>query len=517
MINAIPNNRTGAAGDNNDETGLLGEDANARTATQAVEGIASALPPETLAGLRVLMQHSPQNTPILIKASPGFFANQEYSLGKLHNAFSLSNPELLPSAKELQNELNSLCNINNFSSSKFLIESIEEFFNQFLGPSIALENIPINQLNKLATNSAVLVNALVQSSGHAMYFSHLDQLSRQTLANLGQLYTRTVRLIGNSKPDVTHAKFLTEVCLNPFALQHLDNDCKNNTDIVCVAVQQNFQTLQFASDRLRDNPEIVLVAVEQDRRALHFASDRLKDDAEFMLAAVQQDFRALRFASDRLKDNAEFMLAAVQQNFWALQFASNRLKDNYDFVLALVNVRGEALEFASDRLRDNFNIVLAAIQNDDFAIEFASDRLKDTDEIVRAAVLIDGIRLEDASERLKNDPDMVLFALKRQTEFSESAFEAAGDQLKMDPYFVLRAIEIDPAALKFASDDLQLGADHQFMLAAVQRNGLALEYASDNCRRNPIIVAAAIQQNPEALQFALEEPQPRPKRARPWA
>jgi hypothetical protein len=36
-------------------------------------------------------------------------------------------------------------------------------------------------------------------------------------------------------------------------------------------------TLQFASERLQDDSEVVLVAVQQDRDSLKYASKRLKE------------------------------------------------------------------------------------------------------------------------------------------------------------------------------------------------------------------------------------------------
>ena len=161
-------------------------------------------------------------------------------------------------------------------------------------------------------------------------------------------------------------KFILElVSLNPFILEYVTSDMKNNYDVVLAAVTSNIgdgYILKYASDNMRNNYDIVLAAVNNNGNALLFANDNLQDNYDIVLDAIK-------------KDNYDIILAAVTK-INALQYASNNLKDNYDIILAAVNNNGHALQYASEKLKDNYDIVLAAVNQNHSSIQYASDRLK---------------------------------------------------------------------------------------------------------------------------------------------
>ena len=93
-------------------------------------------------------------------------------------------------------------------------------------------------------------------------------------------------------------------------LWYIDQQHRDDFDIMKAAVQRNASALRYASDRLKQDRDLVkvLAATDGDRLPYQF-----KDDDEIVLIAVRQNGKALRRASDRLQRTEAVVQAAVEQ------------------------------------------------------------------------------------------------------------------------------------------------------------------------------------------------------------
>ena len=114
----------------------------------------------------------------------------------------------------------------------------------------------------------------------------------------------------------------------------LNNDLKNNKEIVLEAVTTWGYLLQYASKELQKDREIVLAAITQCGTSLQFASEEFKKDKKIVLIAVNKSGYALQYASKELRNDKEIVLAAFKQNCYALKYASKELQNDKEIILA---------------------------------------------------------------------------------------------------------------------------------------------------------------------------------------
>ncbi len=65
-------------------------------------------------------------------------------------------------------------------------------------------------------------------------------------------------------------------------LAHLDEEFRNDRDVVLAAVNKNGRFLEFASEELRNDRGVVLAALESNPLALEYASEGLRNDPEIV-------------------------------------------------------------------------------------------------------------------------------------------------------------------------------------------------------------------------------------------
>jgi CxxC motif-containing protein len=160
-------------------------------------------------------------------------------------------------------------------------------------------------------------------------------------------------------------------------------EINEDKEVVMVAVHENGEALQHASDELKADKEVVITAVKSSGDALYYASDELKADKEVVIAANPL-WAALQHASDELKADKELVLTAIKNDSGALQYASDELKADKEVVMAGVKSSGGALQHASDELKADKEVVMTAVKNYGGALQHASDELKADKEVVMA-------------------------------------------------------------------------------------------------------------------------------------
>lgn len=113
------------------------------------------------------------------------------------------------------------------------------------------------------------------------------------------------------------------------------------------------------------------------------------------------------------------------------------------------------------------------------------------------AIKVEGTAFANSSSELREDRDMVLRAAQIGCG---SALEGAKASLRADRELVAEAVQLDPAAFKYASEDLR--NDYGFALQIVEVRGDALQYMPDKFKADAGIVKAAMANNPSAVAFA---------------
>lgn len=255
------------------------------------------------------------------------------------------------------------------------------------------------------------------------------------------------------------------------------------------------KSLKF-NKALQNNKAFMHLAIKQNSEVFQYASDALKADKDFILGIVKEDGLVLKYVSDEFQNNKEILLAAVKHSGYALEFASNELQADREIILTAVKKDGDAFQYASDELKADKTFVLEAVQQNGDALAYASDELQNNKEVVLAAVKQYGQALAYASNELKADREVVLEAIKEDAE----ALTYASDELQIDIGFVLAAVKQNGLTLQYTSAALK--ADKEIALAAIEQNGLALRFASPALKADKKIVLAAIKQNGIALRFA---------------
>ncbi len=85
------------------------------------------------------------------------------------------------------------------------------------------------------------------------------------------------------------------------AISCLSDRLRDNEIIAEAAIQQNPNAIEDVSDRLKNDKKIILKALEKDGLALRYV-ENFNDDIEAVYVAMSQNFDASNYASERLKD-----------------------------------------------------------------------------------------------------------------------------------------------------------------------------------------------------------------------
>jgi len=228
---------------------------------------------------------------------------------------------------------------------------------------------------------------------------------------------------------------------------------------------------EVALIRLNPARAAAIRSLREGRAELEDLDDALQADRDVVLAAVHADGHALRYASDALRGDSAVVLAAVSETGMALRHALGAARRDGAVVRAAVAGHGEALQYAPEELKADGEVVLSAVRSrwgSEGVLRHASESLRDSLEFMEQAVRESPTSLRFASERLKRHRGLVLAAVGGYPE----ALFAAGEHLQ---------------------------SDRAFVLEAVKRNGCAVAHAAPAVREDAGVLAAAMQNTPEAL------------------
>lgn len=168
-------------------------------------------------------------------------------------------------------------------------------------------------------------------------------------------------------------------------LQELEEQWKNDNEIVLTAIRNAYYAFEYAGPGPKDNKEVVRTAVQLSGYNLKDVSDRWKADKEIVLLAVNESGDSLRYAAAELKCDREVCLAAVMQDGYAYHYIDKSLQKDREIILAAVQNNGKILKKVPKRVLDE-EICLAAIQNYGKALAYVPARLWNRDMYVTAVL-----------------------------------------------------------------------------------------------------------------------------------
>lgn len=272
-----------------------------------------------------------------------------------------------------------------------------------------INNLPIDLHNKIITVSfeKKIYKYLVNNNNNYELYSN---------QNTGDPYYKLLEYYITQFPynnendynnivNMSYKNFILNILSRNGALLTLiNNEMKNNQDIVLTAVRQCGNALHYASENMKDNNVIVLEAIKHNEYVLSY---RINQSPKFMLIFNSCEY-SLRYASDRLKDNETIVLEAVKQNGSSLQYASIGMKNNSIIVLEAVKQNGLVLQYASNDKKDYGNIALAAVRQNGLALQYVSTYMKNTKRIVLAAIRQNRLSFQYASNDMQNNPEVLL-------------------------------------------------------------------------------------------------------------
>jgi hypothetical protein len=136
-------------------------------------------------------------------------------------------------------------------------------------------------------------------------------------------------------------------------LQYASESFKDNFDLCYAAVNQNFSSIRFCSDRLKGNKEIALLAISKARLSeidgvnasvlyKDIISQNLRDDLDFIFNAYLSNSICIK-PPEYLLNDLFFVHQAVLRNGMLIRDASNELQQNRQIVLTAAKQDGDFL------------------------------------------------------------------------------------------------------------------------------------------------------------------------------
>ena len=105
--------------------------------------------------------------------------------------------------------------------------------------------------------------------------------------------------------DKVFAASVISICGN--LLGAMSVELQNDKSLVLLAINNDADSLKFASDDLKNDVEVVMTAVRKNGLTLQYASEALRNDRQVVGAAVSEDEYSLKFASTALKNDKEIL------------------------------------------------------------------------------------------------------------------------------------------------------------------------------------------------------------------
>lgn len=214
-------------------------------------------------------------------------------------------------------------------------------------------------------------------------------------------------------------------------------------------IQRNGLLIKYADPNSPIYPALMDTALDQNPNSLEFASDEIKNDLKKVLAVVQKDGKALRFASEDLRANKEIVLAAVRQHGWAIAYSSKELRGDKDVALEAVKQRPSSIQYIDEQLLGDIDIWKETVKGNGLLLKLKSaEPMLNNRDVITEAVHQNGMALEFASVELRNEFNIVLEAVKNDG----MALQFASKEMRSNLIIRNAAYHQNPASQEFAID-----------------------------------------------------------------
>jgi len=205
------------------------------------------------------------------------------------------------------------------------------------------------------------------------------------------------------------------------------------------------------------------------------------------LRLAQTDFMHLPVAD---RETKEIALAAVKLDPKNI-YHSTKMWDDFDVMKAAVQRDGMMLQYASKRLRYDKEIVEAAVRQTGRAYSLLSKELRKSTKLLRLALVTYPDAILSGFAFQKHNPELVMMAVKGDPDLLEAL---ALD----DAIYVSDFSKYTDTPWEFDDEHYVRCKNREIVMEAVKKNGAMIQYASDNLQRDPEVVKAALDEDPDA-------------------
>ena len=171
---------------------------------------------------------------------------------------------------------------------------------------------------------------------------------------------------------------------------------------------------------------------------------------------------------------------------------SPRIKNNYECAKLAVQLNPDMLEYVSDRLRRHPALVLAAVRKKGLTLKWAKIL---NNVICLCATNQNPNALMYCSDSFRKNSAFVVDIVKRKP----ATVYFAHEDLKNDALFVKSLVSLHEDVLWSVP---HFADNYEIVIAAVRHHGRALLHASDRLRRDPLLVAIAVNNDGAAIHNA---------------
>eukprot|EP00438_Fugacium_kawagutii_P031445 Skav200321 [mRNA] locus=scaffold1760:34825:41939:- [translate_table: standard] len=287
-------------------------------------------------------------------------------------------------------------------------------------------------------------------------------------------------------------------------------EVKEDPSIVKIAVAQNWEALQFASEHVRGMKDVVFPALKNDPSltVMDWTAPSLRRDPVAMLEFLQHNKDIFPWVDDDLMVHERFIYNV-----------SHDSKLGRKIIIQMVRRNWNCFEFVPDFLKGDPEIILTAAQQDWHAIEMAEDFYDcwTHPKIVLAAVSQDYNNIRNVNSSMLdtlskvhkqvawNDETCARYAILNGSVAVPAALEnfaKIGPRLKSNKDFVMEVLGHDGKLLEFAAGSLK--DDDEVVRAAIESDGLAIKFASERLCADFNMAQLAVQKDPGAVMFVDE-------------
>jgi hypothetical protein len=302
-------------------------------------------------------------------------------------------------------------------------------------------------------------------------------------------------------------------------LRHCGFIIKDDPKLVTIAINNNSEALEFASDRLKNNPNFMYNAAKiTGYYNFEHIGTLLKNNAVFLLKITKESplISLIPPIGDKLKNNANFILKLIKIYEYKkayvilLPYIGDKLKNNPDFMLKIIQIYDYEFknfdlkkleEFI--KLRNHPQFMYEVIKLNYLAFKLLSQELKNNKIYVQR--LIDNIPMMVfyAPSKTKNDPKIMLNLIKREIR----TIYFIGEDLKKNQYFILEFLKLPKSEFyikKIISDDLL--DNPNFIVEAAKIKKETLFDFRKHLLRKPEFILKALKLYPETYYYFNDSP-----------